>query len=53
MWTKEESDSIQQIAQDTIPGIKTMAIPQGLQAGMGPDGVVEYVSEKLPELIEQ
>jgi len=52
MWTKEESDEIQRIAKQTVPGIKTMAIPQGLQAEKGPDGVIEYLKGKWPGLVE-
>ncbi|CZS92715.1 uncharacterized protein RAG0_03239 [Rhynchosporium agropyri] len=52
MWTKDESDEIQRIAKETVPGIKTMAIPQGLQVENGPDAVVEYLKEKWPGLVE-
>lgn len=51
MWTKEQSDEIQRIAKETVPGIKTMAIPQGLQVEGGPDAVVAYLKEKWPALI--
>jgi hypothetical protein len=51
MWTPEESDKIQAIAKETIPGIKTMALPQGLQVQYGPDAVVEYIIEKWPSLV--
>ena len=53
MWTQEESDEIQRIAREALPGIKTMAIPQGLQAQKGPDGVVEFLKEKWISLIEE
>lgn len=52
MWTLEESDYIRQIARETVPGIKTMAIPEGLQVQKGPDAVFEWLMEKVPELIE-
>ncbi|PMD65445.1 uncharacterized protein K444DRAFT_640349 [Hyaloscypha bicolor E] len=52
MWTQEESDEIQRIARETVPGIKTMAIPQGLQVEKGPDGVVEFLKERWTSLIE-
>ncbi|CZS96590.1 uncharacterized protein RCO7_04815 [Rhynchosporium graminicola] len=52
MWTKDESDEILRIAKETVPGIKTMAIPQGLQVEKGPDAVVEYLKEKWPGLVE-
>src|SRR6187402_2270197 len=48
MWTKEESDEIQRIAKETVPGIKTMAIPEGLQVEKGPDAVVAFLKEKWP-----
>jgi hypothetical protein len=51
MWTPEESAKIQAIAKDTVTGITTMALPQGLQAEKGPDGVFDYIIEKLPVLI--
>ena len=53
MWTKEQSDEAQRIARETVPGIKTMVIPQGLQAEKGPDGVVEFLKEKWSSLVEQ
>ena len=52
MWTLEESDEIQRIAKETVPGVKTMAIPQGLQVEKGPDAVVEFLKEKWPGLVE-
>lgn len=52
MWTKEESDYIQNLAKEIVPGIKTHAIPQGLQVEKGPDGVVEYLMENVPKLLE-
>jgi hypothetical protein len=51
MWTKEESDQIQAIAKETIPEIKTMAIPHGLQVDKGPDAIVEFLREKWPEVV--
>ena len=50
MWTKEESDEIQRIAKETVLGIKTMVIPQGLQVEKGPDAV-EFLKEKWPGLV--
>ncbi|CZT45862.1 uncharacterized protein RSE6_06218 [Rhynchosporium secalis] len=52
MWTKDESDEILRIAKETVPVIKTMAIPQGLQVEKGPDAVVEYLKEKWPGLVQ-
>jgi hypothetical protein len=52
MWTPEESARIQQIARSIVPDIKTHAIPEGLQAQKGPDGVVEYLRENLPAILD-
>lgn len=52
MWSKEESDRIQAIAKETVEGIKTMAIPEGLQIAKGPDAVFEWLMEEVPKLIE-
>ncbi|TBU34144.1 hypothetical protein BD311DRAFT_711125 [Dichomitus squalens] len=51
MWTPEQAHEIVNIANATIPGIKTFSIPQGLQAEKGPDAVVEYIEEHLPGLL--
>jgi len=51
MWTPEESTRIQQIARDHVPGIKTHAIPQGLQVERGPDAVVEYLTQEIPGIL--
>ena len=51
MWTPEESQEIQTIAKETRPGIKTNAIPQGLQVERGPDAVVEYLIRQLSSII--
>jgi hypothetical protein len=53
MWTQEESDEIQRIARETVRGIKTMAIPQGLQTEKGPNGVVEFLKENWISLVEK
>ena len=52
MWTPEQSSEIQAIARSVVPGIKTTALPQGLQVERGPDAVVEYLFEKVPSLID-
>jgi hypothetical protein len=51
MWTPEQQTQIQQIARDTIPGIRTAAIPTGLQVEKGPDAVVEYLKGKIDEIM--
>ncbi|ETI25658.1 hypothetical protein G647_02432 [Cladophialophora carrionii CBS 160.54] len=52
MWTPQESARIQQIARSIVPDIKTHAIPEGLQVQKGPDGVVEYLRENLPAILD-
>lgn len=52
MWTKEESDEIQRIAKETVPGVKTIAIPHGLQVEKGPGAVVEFLKEQWPGLVD-
>lgn len=39
-------------ARKIVPNVKTLAIPTGLQVEKGPDAVVEFLKEKVPELIE-
>ncbi|KAH8684258.1 hypothetical protein BGZ60DRAFT_397151 [Tricladium varicosporioides] len=51
MWTEEESNEIQRIAKETVPGIQTMAIPHGLQVEKGPDAIVAYLKEQWPVLV--
>jgi len=51
MWTLEESRRIVSIAKGVIPSLKTISLPQGLQADKGPDAVVEYIRQHLPGLI--
>ncbi|CAK7213929.1 hypothetical protein SEUCBS140593_002012 [Sporothrix eucalyptigena] len=53
MWTPEESMSIRVTAKSIIPGIKTHAIPQGLQVQRGPEAIVEHLCEELPKLLDQ
>jgi len=51
MWTPEESSQILGTAKKVVPGVKTFALPQGLQVERGPDAVVEYIEEHLPGLL--
>ncbi|KUJ12307.1 uncharacterized protein LY89DRAFT_592863 [Mollisia scopiformis] len=53
MWTIEESEEIQRIAREIVPGVRTMAIPHGLQVEKGPDAVVEFLKERWPQLVER
>ncbi|CAD6584382.1 MAG: hypothetical protein TREMPRED_003826 [Tremellales sp. Tagirdzhanova-0007] len=52
-WTPEQQEEIQQIARDTIPGIKIHAIPTGLQVQVGPEGVVKYIIERIDEIMSE
>ncbi|KAH7374305.1 hypothetical protein BKA66DRAFT_468220 [Pyrenochaeta sp. MPI-SDFR-AT-0127] len=52
MWTPEEAAKIRQIAEKDRPGIKTHAIPEGLQVERGPDAVVEYLMDVVPGLLD-
>ncbi|GMK55688.1 hypothetical protein CspeluHIS016_0207440 [Cutaneotrichosporon spelunceum] len=52
MWTPEEQAEIQQIARETIPGIRTHAIPTGLQVQVGPDGVIKYLMERIDDIMK-
>ncbi|BEI84947.1 hypothetical protein CcaverHIS002_0503480 [Cutaneotrichosporon cavernicola] len=52
MWTPVEQEEIQRIARETIPGIKTHAIPTGLQVQVGPDGVVKYLMERIDDIMK-
>jgi hypothetical protein len=51
MWTPAQSRLIQSIARDIVPGIRTFAVPQGMQVKKGPDAVIEYVEGNLDEII--
>ncbi|CCF38624.1 hypothetical protein CH063_09670 [Colletotrichum higginsianum] len=53
MWTAEEADQILTTARTLRPGIKTHAIPHGLQVERGPDAIVEHLLEKVPQLLEE
>lgn len=52
MWSPLEAQKIRQIAEQERPGIKTHAIPQGLQVERGPDAIVEYLLENVPALLD-
>lgn len=52
MWTPEESIGARKAALEVKPGIKTFALPQGLQVNRGPDAVVEFIVENLPGIVE-
>ncbi|KAF2759579.1 hypothetical protein EJ05DRAFT_474666 [Pseudovirgaria hyperparasitica] len=52
MWTTEEATKIQETAKRLRPGIKTYAIPHGLQVERGPDAIVEHLLQKVPGLLD-
>lgn len=51
MWSREEALRIVAIAREVMPNLRTLSLPQGLQMDKGPDAVVEYVRERLPEVL--
>jgi hypothetical protein len=53
MWTSEQATQIQAIAREARPGIRTYAIPHGLQVEKGPDAIVEHLMENVPPLLDQ
>lgn len=52
-WTPEQQEEIQSIARKAIPGIKTHAIPTGLQVKVGPEGIVKYLVERIDEIMAE
>lgn len=52
-WTPEQQQEIFRIARETVPGIKTHAIPTGLQVQVGPEGVVKYLMEQIDGIMAQ
>lgn len=53
MWTPEQSSKVLEEARGVNPKVKTLAVPQGLQAEKGPDGVFEYLIEQVPQLLDR
>ena len=51
MWTSKESEKVFAMARSVVPGIKTHAIPEGLQVQRGPNAVVEHLIEQIPVLL--
>ncbi|CCM06967.1 uncharacterized protein FIBRA_09281 [Fibroporia radiculosa] len=51
MWTPEQAQEIVTIAKQTVPGIKTFSIPYGLHNERGPDAIVEFITENLPNIL--
>lgn len=52
MWSEDEAKRIHDIARSVNPNIKLHAIPEGLQVERGPDAIVEYLTEKVPPLLD-
>ncbi|CZR54369.1 uncharacterized protein PAC_04253 [Phialocephala subalpina] len=46
-WTVEQQSLIQATAREMIPGIKTIAIPPGLNATKGGEAVMEFLKEEV------
>jgi len=53
MWTPEQSQIAIDAARKINPKVRTLALPPGLQVERGPDAVVDYIKEKLPELVRR
>ncbi|KAH8691141.1 hypothetical protein BGW36DRAFT_387761 [Talaromyces proteolyticus] len=53
MWTAEQAAEIISTAKRLRPGIKTHAIPYGLQVERGPDAIVDYLVENVPKLLDE
>ncbi|ODN76337.1 hypothetical protein L198_08113 [Cryptococcus wingfieldii CBS 7118] len=51
MWTPEEQTEIQRIAKNTIPCIKTYAIPTGMHVKAGPEGIIKYLTERIDSIV--
>ncbi|KAH9951054.1 alpha/beta-hydrolase [Amylocystis lapponica] len=52
MWTPEQAQEIVGIAKEVAPELKTLSLPPGLSMNKGQDGVVEYIKQKLPEILD-
>ncbi|CAD6566462.1 MAG: hypothetical protein CYPHOPRED_000735 [Cyphobasidiales sp. Tagirdzhanova-0007] len=52
MWTPEQQATIQRIAKETVPGIKTYAIPTGLQVQIGPEGIAKHLADRMDLILE-
>jgi len=53
MWSENQAQTIRDIALAAVPGIRTYAIPQGMQVSAGPDAVVAHLVAKVPALLDQ
>ncbi|KEF53502.1 uncharacterized protein A1O9_10477 [Exophiala aquamarina CBS 119918] len=51
MWAPEESKRIQNIARAIVPDIKILALPYGIQVAKGPDAVLDFLKQQIPELL--
>ncbi|CAO1637698.1 unnamed protein product [Jaminaea pallidilutea] len=51
MWTPEQHEHIQRKAREVIPGIKTHAVPTGLQKEVGPQGIIDYLTERIDTIM--
>jgi hypothetical protein len=52
MWSFDEAAKIREFTENESPGVKTHAIPQGLQVERGPDAVVEYLLDVVPSMLD-
>ncbi|KAF2403418.1 hypothetical protein EJ06DRAFT_504507 [Trichodelitschia bisporula] len=52
MWTPEEVSEVKAIASREKPDVAIYAIPQGLHAAKGTEGVFEHLVETVPEVLD-
>ncbi|KAF2477628.1 uncharacterized protein BDR25DRAFT_274917 [Lindgomyces ingoldianus] len=52
MWSTEQAEQIRKVAERERPGIRTHAIPQGLQDKNGPDAIVAHLVDNVPPLLD-
>lgn len=52
MWTPEEHQQIHSLARAALPNIKLLAIPTGLHVDKGPDGIIEFLKEQAPKILD-
>jgi hypothetical protein len=46
-WTVTQQEEVLEIGKSMVPGIKTIAIPPGLNATKGGNAVVDFLKEQV------
>lgn len=49
-WTANQQEEVLKLARMIIPGVKTIAIPPGLDAARGGDAVEDFLKEQMLSL---